>query len=352
MIEHPAFTVEPWAVRETALDLDRLAQTESVFALANGHIGLRANLDEGEPFGLPGTYLDGFYEVRPLPYAEAGYGYPEDGQTVVNVTNGKIIRLLVEDEPFDVRYGELRSPRARARPARRRAAARPPSGSRRPGGASGSPRRGSCRSRSGRSRRSPTRSSRSTAVCRSSCSPSWSPTRRPPRCRAIRAPRRRSPRRSSAEFNAAGGDWRRCSCIRPRRAGSRSAAAMDHVIDGPDEPRDVDRRAIEDLARADDHGHPGAGKPLRIIKFLAYGWSAQRIVPAVRDQVAAAWPRREHTGWDGLLEKQRAYLDGSGTAPTSSSTATRSSSRRSGSRCSTRSRRARAGAAARSPPRA
>jgi alpha,alpha-trehalose phosphorylase len=25
----------------------------------------------------------------------------------VNVTNGKIIRLLVEDEPFDVRYGEL-----------------------------------------------------------------------------------------------------------------------------------------------------------------------------------------------------------------------------------------------------
>ena len=27
---------------------------------------------------------------------------------MVNVTNGKIIRLLVEDEPFDVRYGELR----------------------------------------------------------------------------------------------------------------------------------------------------------------------------------------------------------------------------------------------------
>jgi alpha,alpha-trehalose phosphorylase len=108
VIQHPSFTVEPWAVRETALDLDRLAQTESVFALANGHLGMRANLDEGEPFGLPGTYLAGFYEARPLPYAEAGYGDPEDGQTVVNVTDGKIIRLLVEDEPFDVRYGELR----------------------------------------------------------------------------------------------------------------------------------------------------------------------------------------------------------------------------------------------------
>jgi len=45
--------------------------------------------------------------VRPLPYAEAGYGFPESGQTVLNVTNGKIIRLLVDDEPFDVRYGRL-----------------------------------------------------------------------------------------------------------------------------------------------------------------------------------------------------------------------------------------------------
>jgi alpha,alpha-trehalose phosphorylase len=101
------FEIDPWAVREARLDLDVLARTESVFALANGHIGLRGNLDEGEPYGLPGTYLNSFYELRPLPYAEAGFGYPESGQTIVNVTNGKIIRLLVDDEPFDVRYGQL-----------------------------------------------------------------------------------------------------------------------------------------------------------------------------------------------------------------------------------------------------
>jgi len=109
VIQHPSFAVEPWALRETELSLEVLAQSESVFALANGHIGLRANLDEGEPNGLPGTYLNGFYETRPLPYVEAGYGYPEAGQVVVNVTNGKIIRLLVDDEPFDVRFGQLRS---------------------------------------------------------------------------------------------------------------------------------------------------------------------------------------------------------------------------------------------------
>ena len=57
----------------------------------------------------PGTYLSGFYETRPLPYAEPGYGYPRTAHTIVNATNGKILRLLVDDEPFDLRYGHLHS---------------------------------------------------------------------------------------------------------------------------------------------------------------------------------------------------------------------------------------------------
>jgi alpha,alpha-trehalose phosphorylase len=107
VIQHQSFRVEPWCLRETELDLDVLAQSDSVFALSNGHIGWRANLDEGEAHGLPGSYLNGMHELRPLPYAEAGYGYPEASQSVINVTNGKLIRLLVDDEPFDVRYGTL-----------------------------------------------------------------------------------------------------------------------------------------------------------------------------------------------------------------------------------------------------
>jgi alpha,alpha-trehalose phosphorylase len=109
VIDHPCFSAETWCIRETSLDLDVLAQSESIFALANGHLGLRGNLDEGEPYGLPGTYLNGYHELRPLPYAEGGYGYPESGQTMINVTNGKLLRLLVDDEPFDVRYGRLDS---------------------------------------------------------------------------------------------------------------------------------------------------------------------------------------------------------------------------------------------------
>src|ERR1700750_181867 len=107
MIKQQAYEGDGWTVRETSLNLGYLAQSESVFALSNGHIGLRGHLDEGEPYVLPGSYLNSVYELRPLPYPEGGYGYPESGQTVINITNGKLIRLLVDDEPFDLPHGTI-----------------------------------------------------------------------------------------------------------------------------------------------------------------------------------------------------------------------------------------------------
>jgi len=107
MIFHSGFRVEPWSLHETTLNLDVLSETESLFALSNGNLGVRGNLDEGEPHGFPGTYLNGYYELLPLPMGESQYGAPESSQTLIDVTNGKLIRLLVDDEPFDLRYGRL-----------------------------------------------------------------------------------------------------------------------------------------------------------------------------------------------------------------------------------------------------
>ena len=71
------FAVEPWSVRETSLDPRRArAEPSRCSRLRTATSACAANLDEGEPFGVPGTYLNSFYELRPLPYAEAGYGYP------------------------------------------------------------------------------------------------------------------------------------------------------------------------------------------------------------------------------------------------------------------------------------
>ena len=109
MTSRAEFGAEPWCLRESSFRPAALAWTESLFALSNGHIGWRGNLDEGEPHGMPGSYLNGVHEDRPLPHAEAGYAATESGETIINVSNGKLIRLHVDDEPFDVRDGRLLS---------------------------------------------------------------------------------------------------------------------------------------------------------------------------------------------------------------------------------------------------
>jgi alpha,alpha-trehalose phosphorylase len=88
----------------------------------------------------------------------------------------------------------------------------------------------------------------------------------------------------------------------------RMAAAMDHVVDGPP-GTETAAESYEDLARVTVTAELDAGQRLRVVKFLAYGWSSQRSMPAVRDQVGAALAEARHTGWDGLVAAQREYLD-------------------------------------------
>jgi len=306
MIEGSAFTVEPWCLRERELQLGCLAQTESVFALSNGHIGLRANLDEGEPHGLPGTYLNGVYELRPLPYAEAGFGYPESGQTVINVTNGKVIRLLIDDEPFDLRYGTLVSHERvldfRTGILDRRARWSSPAG----------------RTVDVHSARIVSFTQRAVAAVCYDIEPVDGPARvvvqselvaneplpsasADPRVSALLV----TPLRS--ELHEAEGT--RVGLVHVTHlSGLRVAAAMDHVIDAPDGVT-ISGESFPDTGRVSVTVVLEPGQRLRVIKFIAYGWSEQRSLPAVRDQVAAALVAAMQSGWDGLLSEQRAYLD-------------------------------------------
>ena len=307
MIAHPSFPVEPWSLRETTLDFDLLGASESLFALANGHIGLRANLDEGEPFALPGTYLNSFYELRPLPYAEAGYGYPESGQTIVNVTNGKILRLLVDDEPLDVRYGDLvaheRELDLRSGVLRRRLEWCSPAGA-------------AVRIHS---TRLVSLAQRAIAAILYEVEPIEQPVRlvlqselvanEPASTASSSDPRAAATLEAplvSVEHHAH--DARAVLVHATRYSGLQLAAGMDHILELPDQlPGRSESSA--DLARFMVATDLRPGQRLRIVKLLAYGWSSQRSRPALHDQVAAALTAARTTGWQGLLASQRAYLD-------------------------------------------
>ena len=91
-----------WQIVESRFAPERLAQNESVFAVGNGYLGLRGAPEEGTPVHDPGVILNGFHETWPIVYPEDAYGLARTGQTIVDVTDGSIIRLFVDDEPFDI----------------------------------------------------------------------------------------------------------------------------------------------------------------------------------------------------------------------------------------------------------
>jgi alpha,alpha-trehalose phosphorylase len=306
MINDSLFTLEEWNIREKELLLDTLAQTESIFTLSNGHIGLRGNLDEGDPHGLPGTYLNSFYELRPLPYAEGGYAYPESGQTVINVTNGKLIRLLVDDEPFDVRYGKLleheRELDLRNGVLRRSIHWTTPA----------------ARTVKISSVRMVSFTQRAIAAICYEVEPVDAPVRIVVQSELVAnealPPQSKDPRVGAAlesaleceEYQAH--DASGMLIHHTRVSGLRMGVAMDHHIEGP-QGTTVTSESSPDVVRVSIIGRLKPGERLRIVKFIAYGWSSLRSRPAIHDQIIAALAAARQTGWEGLLAEQRAYLD-------------------------------------------
>ena len=306
MTNEDIFPVEPWQIRETRLDFDQLDEAESLFALSNGHLGLRGNLDEGEPHGLPGTYLNSFFETRPLPYAEAGFGYPEAGQTIVNVTNGKILRLLVDDEPFDVRYGDLVSHERildlRAGTLTRDAHWRSPAG-----------------------KQVRVHSTRLVSLVQRSVAAVEYVVEALDEFVRVTV---QSELVANEDQPKTGGDPRVSASLenpleaihhehtdhgallvhRTRSSELMMAAAMEHQIDVPGRV-EVTTDAHHDLARTTVICGLRPGQKLRIVKYLAYGWSSLRSRPALRDQAAAAIAGARYIGWQGLIDSQRQYLD-------------------------------------------
>lgn len=107
----PIYAYNDWAIVEDAFDVETNLRDETIFAIGNGYIGMRGTFEEGYngPLGtsVNGTYLNGFYESEPIIYGEEAYGYARYSQTMLNVTDGKIIKLLLDDEEFDLFQGKI-----------------------------------------------------------------------------------------------------------------------------------------------------------------------------------------------------------------------------------------------------
>ena len=105
------FAYEPWTVTERGFSAENLRENESVFALANGFIGMRGNLEEGSAEGaetIQGSFLNGVFDTEPITYGEKAYGYARNHETICNVMDAKSLLLFADGERLDLGVSDVR----------------------------------------------------------------------------------------------------------------------------------------------------------------------------------------------------------------------------------------------------
>ena len=304
------FPIDPWRLEINRFDR-RLASElvgpgETAFALSNGYLGMRGNHEEDRPIREAGTYLNGFYEHRPIVYGEHAYGFPKAGQTMLNCPDGKIIKLYVDDEPFDLETAELvsfnRRLEMREGTLRREIVFLTPTGKR--------IRLASCRLVSFHHRHLAAiryeiivEDAEADLVISSEMI-----NRQPlpvqtsdPRMAEGMVGRVLQPAGRLAE------GLRAILSFTTSSSGLTFGCGMEHAIEtGCAFTADV--RCEDDFAAAVFKVRGEAGKPVRILKFLSYHYGERTTPREIRAQTAWTLDRALEEGFDTVLERQRAYV--------------------------------------------
>ncbi|WP_370617154.1 glycoside hydrolase family 65 protein [Mumia sp. Pv 4-285] len=106
-LDRHRWPVDRWRLVERFFSADDLGRTETLFALGNGYLGLRGNVEEGRESHAHGTFINGFHETWKINHAEEAFGFARVGQTIVNAPDAKVIRLYVDDEPLLLPVADL-----------------------------------------------------------------------------------------------------------------------------------------------------------------------------------------------------------------------------------------------------
>jgi alpha,alpha-trehalose phosphorylase len=303
-----AFPVDEFRVLERGFDPDNIPQLEAVFAVANGYLGIRGTHEEGRPVHQSGTLLNGFYETWPIVYPEKAFGFAETGQSIINATDGSVIKLYVDDEPFDLTHCEVleyeRVLDMRAGVMERRLVWQTADG----------------RRFSVRSTRFVSFEHRHLACFEYVVTPldrgadlmisSELVTHSGGEASAPEDPREgRGFEPGILIPEASDTDQARAVIsFRTRSSGLRMACGMDHETNlGPDVVPDVEVEG--DGARAVYRVRAERGRPVRIVKFVAYHHAADESVEELMFRAAGTLEHARGEGFDALATSQRARID-------------------------------------------
>ncbi|WLD59157.1 hypothetical protein NFC81_05055 [Salinispirillum sp. LH 10-3-1] len=99
----------PWQITETGLSAEHYGLNASLFAQANGFIGVRGTLEEGlvGHDQEAGCFLNGIYSSEPIAYGESAYGFARNNESIASAPNPTYLQVLIDDVPVDFAQGEV-----------------------------------------------------------------------------------------------------------------------------------------------------------------------------------------------------------------------------------------------------
>ena len=97
-------TTDPWCLVDATHERTNAAHMESLFALANGALGVRGGLEEDHS-PTQGSFLAGAWERTPIAYHERFTGFARTSDTRVPVADATSITLRLGDKPVRLDEG-------------------------------------------------------------------------------------------------------------------------------------------------------------------------------------------------------------------------------------------------------
>src|SRR3954470_8658741 len=106
-LDRNRFPIDEWKFIESEYSADDLGVTESLFAVGNGYLGMRGNVEEGRETFYHGTFINGFHETWPIREAGMAFGCARRGPPNVNGQDNKTTKLYDDEEPMLLSVADL-----------------------------------------------------------------------------------------------------------------------------------------------------------------------------------------------------------------------------------------------------
>ena len=101
------FPNDPWKLVETSHAPGNAGALETLFALGNGHLGIRGAHWAAADAELPGSFINGFHEIWDIKHAENAFGFARTGQRILYIPDANNFTVTVDGETLSLAESEV-----------------------------------------------------------------------------------------------------------------------------------------------------------------------------------------------------------------------------------------------------